>query len=149
MARPAVTVQQTANSAVLWLPTLVRLPAYSLLTRINMFIDTGAVSTALHPRDWEKIVPLEQWEALPADVSLVGIGGARAYARQEVQLYVFDQDTGSWQQCRIDSILLGHRIQGESVSASTPSILGMNILRRCTLTYDGPSSRAELIIPAD
>ena len=113
-----------------------------------MFIDTGAASTALHPRDWEKIVPPEQWQALPADVSLMGIGGTRAYARQEAQLYVFDQDTSYWQQCRVDSVLMGHRVFGEPVHASVPSIMGMDVLRRCTLTYDGPSGTAELIIPS-
>ena len=77
----------------------------------------------------------------------MGIAGARAYARQEAQIYVLDQDTRAWRQCEINSILLGRRVSGEPAS-SVPSLLGMDVMRRCVLTYDGPSGQAELTVPA-
>ena len=147
MARPAVVVQQTQASALLWLPVYVRLPAHSKGSRVNMLIDTGAAFSALPPRDWEEIVPPEQWQTLPEDASLMGIAGSRAYARQEAPIYVLDQDTGAWRQCQINSILLGRRVSGEPAS-SVPSLLGMDVMRRCVLTYDGPSGQAELTVPA-
>ena len=52
----------------------------------------------------------------------MGIAGARAYARQEAQIYVLDQDTGAWRQCEINSILLGRRVSGEPASF-VPSLL--------------------------
>ena len=83
MARPAVVVQQTQASALLWLPVYVRLPAHSKGSRVNMLI----------------------------------------------------------------SILLGRHVSGEPAS-SVPSLLGMDVMRRCVLTYDGPSGQAELTVPA-
>ena len=59
LARPAVVVQQTQAFALLGLPVYVRLPAHSKGSRVNMLIDTGAAFSALHPRDWEEIVPPE------------------------------------------------------------------------------------------
>ena len=77
----------------------------------------------------------------------MGIAGSRAYARQEAQIYVLDQDTGAWRQCQINSIFLGRGVSGEPAS-SVASLLGMDVMRRCVLTYDGPSGQAELTVPA-
>jgi hypothetical protein len=127
---------------------LVTLPALPGLSGfISFLIDTGADTSAIHPRDMEKALGIDfdvVRAALPtASVERsLGIGGEAAYLVTTAH-YAFVHEDGHWQEI-VGQIRLA---QSTTTNRRLPSIIGWDILERFRLTFDYPAGLVSLDSP--
>ena len=136
------TVQRTTFSARIMVTAICELPAYSRRsTDVKFIVDTGADATLLAFADWTRIIAPEQREALPTNAGAQSPGGIvpGSLTRATLQFRATD---GLRHVVALDNVFLSL-----NRDASIPSLLGMDVLTRGGLTFDGASGLASLSLP--
>ena len=130
-----------------FVPALVRFPQMPRLgakpDRVVPFcVDTGAINTALHPRD---VARLQVPRSSGAQLDIAGIGGTRPYFEEEAELVFSDQ---RW----LFDFVVGYKIMLHIDATATPlskedatlpSLLGMDILKDWCLDPSRPHLRCQ------
>lgn len=113
------------------------LPRLGIGGSINFLIDTGAVSTVLHPGDGVRLgCPFDE---LLLPMEFEGVGGTHTYYR-ETAVIAFDDSTTDVE-FRVElSIAKPH-----PAVYDLDSLLGRDVLNRLRMEYDFPQDRLELV----
>lgn len=113
------------------------LPRLGVRGDVDFLIDTGAVSTVLHPGDGARLsCPFDE---LLLPVAFEGVGGVHTYYREGA--VVTFNDSGSKLAFRIEVSIA----KPGSSSDSLDSLLGRDVLNRMRMDYDFPQSRLEFV----
>lgn len=110
----------------------VYLPAFNKRWWVPFLIDTGADTTAIHPKDWVLHIPRNR---LTPTRSIGGIGGSRQYSEQVAALFVLDE-SGMPHALQVSKIDIGILTPADLTSYPIPSLLGRDILNSGKLTVE-------------
>ena len=118
-------------------------PRFGIDDEVSFMVDTGAVSTCLHPFDAELIgFPFDE---LIAPFDMVGVGGNSRYYREPALLLL----AGTLGDLTFDLTISIAKPQSPSTSNPRPvvnrlpSLLGRDVLNRLRMDYDFPAGRLE------
>ena len=133
------TIRPTSVSARLWVSALVGLPAYAeQVGVVNFVVDTGAETSVLAFRDWTRIIAPDLWSTLPVNAGARSAGGIINGSTTQAVLRFLAVD-GEQHSHTLNSLFLLL-----DPGAGSPSLLGMDVMLRGGLAFDGPSGRATL-----
>ncbi len=113
------------------------LPRLGIAGPVDFLVDTGAVTTVLHPGDG--IALGCSFDELLSPVLYEGVGGTHTYYR-ETAVVIFD-DGGSEVGLRFELAVA----KPNPLVDSLDSLLGRDILNRLRMDYDFPQGRLELV----
>ncbi len=113
------------------------LPRLSVAGPVDFLVDTGAVSTVLHPDDGARLFcPFDQ---LVLPVTLEGVGSALTYYRELAQVILGESDTGPPFSIEISIAKPGSPADG------LDSLLGRDVLNRLRMDYDFPQNLLQFV----
>jgi hypothetical protein len=124
----------------LYLPGIVR-----DWVNILWLVDTGAMTTCLHPQDAIETLGLDEQllsrpELWPYRVEHGGMGGAGLLYYRVPAIYGFRHDDGRQQTVQADLFIA----QPLDTNRQFPSLLGRNVLEQFRVIVDGPARQVSL-----
>ena len=136
------TVQRTEFSARILATAVCELPAYGReSSEVRFIVDTGTDATVLAFADWTRIVDPDLRASLPRNAGAQTSGGLVPGSLTRATLH-FRAEDGEQRAVALDNVFLSF-----NRDARLPSLLGMDVLTRGGLTFDGPSRQAALSLP--
>lgn len=107
---------------------------------VSFLLDTGAVSTCLHPKDATNIgMPFSR---LGNSVSYSGVGGRSAYFREQAFLYFEDQRIGRYYVYDMPLQIAEPRPNVRNL----PSLLGRDVINQWYMQYDPANAHLQFVV---
>ena len=129
------------------LTALVEIPRLQVQHTVDFVVDTGASRTTLHPvtiqsmgLTWQSYA---HRNAPPNSELLSGILGGASYGREDAILHLGPRSLD----CYILMGPLKKKLYTDSLQASIPSLLGMDILQQLRLVMDYRNAEISLTLP--
>ena len=113
------------------------LPRLGVAGEVNFLVDTGSVSTVLHPAD---AVPMDcPFDRLVLPVTLEGVGSVLTYYRETAQLTL--GEGSGWRPFSIEVSIA----KPDTFANDLDSLLGRDVLNRIRMDYDFPQNLLQFV----
>lgn len=131
-----VTAGYFTTTGLPYVEARVLLPRLGVAGPVDFLVDTGSVSTILHPRD--AIDLYCPFDDLTLPVTLEGVGSTLTYFREIAHVTLGDGDAAA------PFVIEISIAKPDSPTDGLPSLLGRDVLNRVRMEYDFPQNRLEL-----
>ena len=125
------------------LTALVEIPRLQVQHTVDFVVDTGASRTTLHPVTIQSMGLTWHSYAPPNSEAMKGILGGASYGREDAILHLGPRSLD----CCISMGPLKKKLYADSLQASIPSLLGMDVLQRLRLVMDYRNAEITLTLP--